>query len=95
MAEQDGVPPDRIAAVVEELNQRGLVGSEDGERGLTADGRRFAERAIATRKELLIEALGDDSAHRDPTVDDLLHRLARELIGEPPAGPPERAPAAA
>jgi EmrB/QacA subfamily drug resistance transporter len=85
MAEQDGVPADRIAAVVEELRERGLVGSEDGTPALTSDGRRFAERAITTRKELLVEALDDASADRDPTVNELLHRLARELVGEPPA----------
>ena len=75
----------RIAAVVEELRERGLVGSEDGTPALTADGKQFAERAITTRKELLMEALDDTSAERDPTLNELLHRLARELVGEPPA----------
>jgi hypothetical protein len=50
-----------------------------------ADGRRFAERAITTRQELLMEALDDVSADRDPTVNELLHKLARELVGGPPA----------
>jgi EmrB/QacA subfamily drug resistance transporter len=85
MAEQDRVPPDRIAAVVEELRERGLIGSKSGTPVLTADGKQFAERAITTRKELLIEALDDASARRDPTVNELLQRLARELVGEPPA----------
>jgi EmrB/QacA subfamily drug resistance transporter len=85
LAEQDGVAPERIAAVVEELRERGLVVSEDGAPSLTADGRALAERAIATRLELLTEALGDASTDRDPVVNELLQRLARELAGEPPA----------
>ena len=85
LAEQDGVAAERIAAVVEELRDRGLVVSEDGAPSLTADGRALAERAIATRLELLTEALGDASTDRDPVVNELLQRLARELAGEPPA----------
>ena len=84
MAEQDGVPPDRIAAVIEELRQRGLIGSEDGVASLTSDGSAMAERAISTRRDLLCEALGDESAELEPDVDELLHNLARELAGEPP-----------
>jgi DNA-binding MarR family transcriptional regulator len=84
LAEQDGVPPDRIAAVIEELRQRGLVGSEHGYPDLTPDGRTFAERALTARRELLNEALDDEDASRDPAVDDLLQRLARELAGDPP-----------
>jgi MFS family permease len=85
MAEQDGVPPSRIAAVIEELRQRGLIGSEDGVASLTSDGSAMAERAISTRRDLLCEALGDESVELDPDVDELLHNLARELAGEPPA----------
>jgi EmrB/QacA subfamily drug resistance transporter len=84
LAEQDGVPADRIAAVIEELHQRGLIGSEDGTPVLTADGKTLAERAVSTRKELLAEALDDASANRNPTVNELLRTLARELAGEPP-----------
>ena len=86
LAESDGVPPERIAAVVAELRERGLVSTEDGTAGLTPDGRVKAELAVVARRDLLTEALADDSAHRDPAVSELLHRLARELAGEPPVG---------
>jgi EmrB/QacA subfamily drug resistance transporter len=82
-AGRDGVPAERIAVVVLELRQHGLVTGEDGV-GLTASGQTLAGRAIAARRELLTEALADESAHRDPEVDRLLHRLACELAGDPP-----------
>jgi hypothetical protein len=84
MAEQDGVPPERIAAVLQELRGRGLIAAEDGTSKLTGDGQELAQRAVSARRELLDEALGDTSAVRDPAVDELLHRLARELAGDPP-----------
>jgi EmrB/QacA subfamily drug resistance transporter len=84
LAEQDGVPPERIAAVVDELRQRGLVAREDLGPILTPAGHSFAHRAVAARQALLTEALADDGANRDPVVGDLLRRLARELIGDRP-----------
>jgi hypothetical protein len=83
LAVQDGVPPDRIAAVIEELRQRGLFGG-DGSPELTADGRALAVRAVTARRELLTESLADKAAERDPRIDALLRRLATELTGEPP-----------
>ncbi len=82
LASQDGVPAERITAVVEELRRSDLIGGEDGAPGLTPAGHSLAERAIAARRELLSEALADDTADRDPAVDRLLHRLAHELAGE-------------
>ena len=83
-ATEEGVPADRIAAVVAELRGRGLIAGEDGGVELTEDGRRVAGRAVTARRELLLEALADESAARDPAVDELLRRLARQLCGEPP-----------
>ena len=51
---------------------------------LTTAGHSLAGRAVAARRELLTEALADDSADRDPAVNELLRRLARELTGERP-----------
>jgi MFS family permease len=82
IAEGDGVPPDRIAAVIEELRERGLIAGDGA--GLTADGRSQAQRVLTARRTLLDEALADEHAQRDPAVDELLHRLARQLAGEPP-----------
>jgi Mn-dependent DtxR family transcriptional regulator len=86
MAEQDGVDPARISEVVNELRARELVAGEDGGGQLTAAGREQAERILAARRELLCEALADKEAERTPELAALLHRLARELSGEPPAG---------
>ena len=84
LAEQDGVPVERIAAVVDELRRGGFVAGEDGAPELTPTGRSLAERAVGARRELLIEALADETADRDPAVDDLRRRRARELIGDCP-----------
>jgi EmrB/QacA subfamily drug resistance transporter len=84
LAAHDGVPPERIAAVVSELRECGLVGDVDGAAGLTRDGQAKAELVVVARRDLLTEALADDSADRDPAVAELLQRLARELAGEPP-----------
>ena len=85
LAEADGVPAERITAVLDELRQRGLVKRDDGVAQLTDEGRRFAARAVTARRELLTETLADDSADLDPAIGELLQRLARELAGEPPA----------
>jgi EmrB/QacA subfamily drug resistance transporter len=84
LAEHDGVPAERIAAAVAELRRRGLVAGEDGAPTLTSAGHSLAGRALAARRELLSEALADDSADRDPAVSELLRRLARELTGDRP-----------
>jgi hypothetical protein len=39
---------------------------------------------LSARRDLLLEALADESAQRHPEVLQLLHRLARDLSGEPP-----------
>jgi EmrB/QacA subfamily drug resistance transporter len=83
MAEAQGVPPERIAAVVGELRERGLVGGEDGA-GLTEVGRDVASQVVAARREQLSVDLADETADREPEVDQLLRRLARELAGERP-----------
>ncbi len=84
-AEGDGVPSERIAAVVQELRTVGLIAGEDGGAVLTSSGHILAERAVTARRDLLLETLADDGASRDPAVDELLRRLARELTGDPPA----------
>jgi DNA-binding MarR family transcriptional regulator len=84
LAEHDGVPPERIAAVLDELRRRGLVAGEDGGPTLTSAGHNLAGRALAARRELLTEALADPSADRAPAVNDLLRRLAQELTGDRP-----------
>jgi EmrB/QacA subfamily drug resistance transporter len=91
LAVADGIPDERVAAVVAELTERRLLSAgSDGGVGdgaapqLTAAGREHAERLLTARRELLVEALADESAERRPEVLALLQRLARELCGEPP-----------
>ncbi len=90
LALEDGVPPARIAAVVDELRGRGFVADDDGGVELTEAGSAESRRVVGARRELLFEALDDDDADRRPEVSALLTRLARELCGEPPSA---RAPA--
>ena len=84
MAEDQGIPPERITAVLGELAECELIMLGDGAAGLTARGSELATRALTARRELLSEALADETAVRDPNVHALLERLARELAGEPP-----------
>jgi EmrB/QacA subfamily drug resistance transporter len=93
MAEEAGVDPARISDVVSELRDRHLIAGEDGDGQLTVAGRQEAERILAVRRELLCETLADEDAERDPELSELLHRLARELSGEPPEGAAAAAPA--
>jgi hypothetical protein len=84
LAEGDGVTAERIAVVVGELGERGLIAGEVALPALTPAGQSMAGRALAARRELLSEALADEHAERDPALDDLLRRLARELTGDRP-----------
>jgi EmrB/QacA subfamily drug resistance transporter len=88
LAAQSGVPRERVLAVVGELRAGGLLAGEDDTPELTPVGRRETERLVRARRDLLTEALADDSADRHPEVEQLLRRLARELCGEPPVGQP-------
>ncbi len=100
LAAADGVPAERITQVTQELRGLGLLAQEaptpdsdgSGTAALTATGHDHAERLLSARRELLVEALADDGAERDPQVLSLLRRLAVELCGEPPG---VRQPAAA
>jgi EmrB/QacA subfamily drug resistance transporter len=93
LAEQDGVPAQRVSQVVEELVGRGLLAG-NGTPAVTARGREHTGRLVGARRELLAEALADETAQRRPDVAELLHRLARELCGEPPIASAPQAGAA-
>jgi EmrB/QacA subfamily drug resistance transporter len=84
MARDQGIPAERIMAVVDELHTRGLIAGEQGEREVTAAGHVLTERVVNARRKLLCEVLADTEAERDPEVNRLLARLARELAGERP-----------
>jgi EmrB/QacA subfamily drug resistance transporter len=84
LAGQTGVPPERVAEVIAELRERGLARGGDGDGELTENGRAVASQVVAARREQLAVDLADPSADRDPEVEQLLRRLARELSGERP-----------
>jgi EmrB/QacA subfamily drug resistance transporter len=84
MAEDQGTPEDRIASVVAELRSRGLVAGEVGAPRETPEGRALIDRVVAARRDELNELLEDDHVRERPEVEDLLRRLARELVGERP-----------
>jgi hypothetical protein len=82
LAEDQGIPPERIVAVLGELRDRGLMAGDEPR--VTPTGHETTERVVAARRALLVQALADDGADRQPEVDELLRRLARELVGERP-----------
>lgn len=93
IAEANGVNSERIAQVLGELRDRGLLAGEDGDGKLTNTGTQYTERLLAARRELLSEALASGDGDRPPELTALLRRLARELCGEPPVAQPAGATA--
>ena len=85
LAAEDGIDPERVAQVIGELRERGLLAVGNGGGGLTDAGHELTRRVVSARRDLLAEALADGSANRHPELEALLRRLARELCGEPPA----------
>ena len=52
--------------------------------GLTPTGVALSDQLVSARRDVLCERLADPAAERAPEVQDLLERLARELVGERP-----------
>ena len=84
MAEAQGTSPERIAEVLAELRERGLVRGRDDALEETPAGRAMTERVVAARRDRLEELLADEHAGRRPEVVELLRRLSRELAGQRP-----------
>jgi EmrB/QacA subfamily drug resistance transporter len=72
-----------IAAPLENLRRDGLAGG-DGEIGLTAEGRVAYERIVAARSAGLRELLDGWDPDDHPEVEQLVQRLARDLVAEIP-----------
>jgi hypothetical protein len=83
-AENQGATAERIAEVVAELRGRGLVTGAEGAPEETPPGRALTDQLVAARRDLLAEIVDDDAVELRPEVDELLRRLARELVGERP-----------
>jgi EmrB/QacA subfamily drug resistance transporter len=84
MATEQGVTDERVAEVLGELREGGLVSGEDGTPAVTPAGHEVTGRVVAARREMLAEALSDATRDRPAELDALLHRLSRELVGERP-----------
>ena len=83
MAEERGVPQERIDAVGAELRERGLVADVNGAAVETPAGRAQIDQLLAAVRDELAQRITEGTASR-PEVDQLLRRLARELAGERP-----------
>ena len=83
MAEERGVPQERIDAVGAELRERGLVADLNGAAVETPAGRAQIDQLLAAVRDELAQRITEGTASR-PEVDQLLRRLARELAGERP-----------
>ena len=83
MAEERGVPQERIDAVGAELRERGLVADVDGAAVETPAGRAQIDQLLAAVRDELAQRITAGTASR-PEVDQLLRRLSRELVGERP-----------
>ena len=84
MAVEQGTDEERIAEIVRELREAGLVAGEDGAPAVTSTGHDVTGRVVSARREMLAEALADAGRERPPELETLLHRLSRELVGERP-----------
>ena len=84
LAEDNGVPPERIATVLAELRGRDLVGATTSHPRSRRQGTASPAARWPRDAELLTEALADESADREPAVEALLRRLSRELAGDRP-----------
>ncbi len=84
MAVDQGVPPERVEAVIAELRSGELLAGDDGPPAVTPSGHAFTARVVHARRQLLDEALANPAAARPAELDELLRRLSVELVGERP-----------
>ncbi|HEX4109375.1 MAG TPA: DHA2 family efflux MFS transporter permease subunit [Solirubrobacteraceae bacterium] len=83
-ARAQGASEERIAEVMSELREAGLVQDGEGGAALTPAGQAMADQVLAARREQLSEMLADHASERDPALTELLERLSLELAGERP-----------
>ncbi|HET8743706.1 MAG TPA: MDR family MFS transporter [Gaiella sp.] len=74
-----------LAAPLVELQERGLVGDEDGALALTASGAEIYERLVDLRRARLRELLDGWEPDAHAEVIRLVDRLGRDLVAEMPA----------
>ncbi len=84
MASEQSVDDERIAAVDQELRERGLVAEGDDGARLTPTGLAMADQVLSARRDELRAMLADHTTQRVPEVQQLLERLCVELAGQRP-----------
>jgi EmrB/QacA subfamily drug resistance transporter len=84
MAREQAIDDQRVAAVQQELRDRGLVEERDGAPRLTPAGVAIVDQVLSARRDELCVALADQTAQRLPEVQRLLEQLSFELAGQRP-----------
>jgi DNA-binding MarR family transcriptional regulator len=92
LASRIGVEPARVTEATEELERRGLVARSDGWFSSTQSGGELVERLVRLRRERLASRLADCTPEEEMQFAQVLDRLARDLLAEPPG---DRRPATA
>jgi DNA-binding MarR family transcriptional regulator len=90
VADEHGVDPSRVAEILAELRERGLVEGDD-EVVLAPGGRALLDQLVAARRERLAELLEGWSPEQEAELAELLSRLARETVADHPDGAPRQA----
>jgi EmrB/QacA subfamily drug resistance transporter len=87
LAARLGVEPERISAALVTLEQQRLIASEDGWFSATPAGVAIVDRVVEARRARLAAALSDWTPAQHQELADVLNRLARDLMSEPPSEP--------
>jgi EmrB/QacA subfamily drug resistance transporter len=86
LAHDSDLEPARVAAATTMLEGRGLVAPADGWFAPTPAGDELVERLVRLRRERLAQRLSDCTEEELRQFGHVLHRLARDLLGEIPRG---------
>jgi DNA-binding MarR family transcriptional regulator len=84
LAHDGDLEPARVAAATTTLESRGLVAPADGWFVVTPAGDELVERLVRLRHERLTQRLSDCTPEELRQFAHVLHRLARDLLGEIP-----------
>jgi predicted MarR family transcription regulator len=83
-AREHAVGPERVEAVLADLEAQGFVTRGEDGAALTPLGTATGDRLLAARRDLLSELVAEERADRPPELEALIRRLSRELVGERP-----------
>ncbi|MFL5826027.1 MAG: MFS transporter [Thermoleophilaceae bacterium] len=84
LAHRIDVRPERVSAATVELERRGLVARGDGWFLSTTAGGELIEQLVRLRRERLAARLADSTPEEQQQFAQVLDRLARDLLAEPP-----------